>query len=118
MLELTWVPTAAKGEEATMEGSLTVCPPPFPERMRFTAKFAPLAKGLELEENRDKAMIVVAEIAEAAMKHIQKVDLKFKDGSAKAESVEELFGQSEFDGVVTELAMSALKGYSGNSRSR
>lgn len=118
MLELNWVPTAAKGEEATMEGSITVSPPSFPERLRFQAKFAPLASELDKPENRSNAMLVIAEIAEQASKHVRAVNLKFKDGSAKAESLEELFGQNEFDGVVTELAMGALNGFSGNSQRR
>ncbi len=121
MIELSFVPSTCKGENPTMRGELKVLAPPYPKRLQYQAKFAGMAKQ-EADapksdaKAREEQMLMIAELVSESQQYIKSVDLELLDGSVKAKSVDELFCINEFEGVLIEVAMAMVKGFSGNSQ--
>lgn len=121
MIELSFVPTACKGETATMKGELKVLAPPYPKRLQYQAKFAGLANdpneaGKSEGVKRQEQMLMISELVSESQQYIKSVDLEMLDGSVKAKTVDELFCINEFEGVLIEVAMAMVQGFSGNSQ--
>ena len=116
-MNLNWVPSTAKGESPTMAGEVVVRLPSYPERVRIQARFAEFA-GTKEEEKRHEKMLAIADIADTAKTHLVSVKLSMLDGSVAVNSADELYSMPQFDGVVTELALGLLNGFSGNSQGR
>lgn len=65
---------------------------------------------------REEQMLMIAELVSESQQYIKSVDLELLDGSVKAKSVDELFCINEFEGVLIEVAMAMVQGFSGNSQ--
>ena len=114
-MELTWSPSFCSGEKPTMIGALIIKAPSYPEKLRLQAK-AQSAKAKT--DDMSAQLMLIAELADTAKEMIVSVNLEMLDGSSKASSADELYHFSQFDGVISELAVAVLQGFSGNSISR
>lgn len=120
-MELTWVPSEARGESPKLSGSLTVEAPNFKVRAEFKARFAQLpledVDGLSRDEvlrRRSEQILGMADLWEKARQHVKAVDLTLVSTGEKATSVDELDVAPWGESVIAELVVAFVVGLSKN----
>lgn len=106
-------PSMKAGEDspAKFKGTIKVKVPSFSDRLRLQAEFAGKAGDNESTAHR---LEMVAQLADRVLPMIESVQVETEDGSAKANTSEEMFNNPAFDMLTAEVAMAALRGFVGN----
>ena len=120
-MELTWVPSEAKGENPKLVGQLKVKAPGFKVRAQFKARFAALpldesegASKEEIAKRRTGQLEGVADLWESARSYVSSVQLTHVESGQRVNSVEELDVAPWCETVISELVVAFVIGLEKN----
>lgn len=112
MREVKYVPSVTKEKTCKLDGFLLIAVPSYPQRLRYLQE-----SGLDpkiSEGSVDVAMKnlgAMAKIVDAVSEHVKETHLQYKDGSVKIQKWEDVLYNSDCDGIIQELALALLNGF-------